>query len=103
MTELPIPTDEPSTDSAKQPERVHLLDWTTEELANWLVGRGIPKFRAAQIQRWVYQRRAKRFDEMTDLPKDLRLLLDGHFDLFRTATVASQQAADGTEKLLLQL
>ena len=103
MTDLPIATDPPSTDSVKQPERVHLLDWTTEELASWLVGRGIPKFRAAQIQRWVYQRRAKRFDEMTDLPKDLRLLLDGHFDLFRTATAACQQAADGTEKLLLQL
>jgi 23S rRNA (adenine2503-C2)-methyltransferase len=40
---------------------------------------------------------------MTDLPKDLRLLLDQNFDLFRTSTAAHQQAADGTDKLLLQL
>jgi len=90
-------------EAPKDSERAFLLDWTTEELANWLVARGLPKFRAAQIQRWIYQRRAKRFDEMTDLPKDLRSMLDQHFDLFRTTTAAHQQANDGTEKLLLQL
>jgi 23S rRNA (adenine2503-C2)-methyltransferase len=103
MSELPIVIDPPSDESEKKSEHAHLLDWTTQELASWLVERGIPKFRSAQIQRWVYQRRAKRFDEMTDLPTDLRMLLDEHFDLFRTTTTTCQQAADGTEKLLLQL
>ncbi|MFM8571418.1 MAG: 23S rRNA (adenine(2503)-C(2))-methyltransferase RlmN [Pirellula sp.] len=103
MTEQPVEIDPAIENSSKDSERDHLLDWTIEQLANWLLERGIPKFRAAQILRWVYQRRAKRFDEMTDLPKDLRLLLDGHFDLFRSTTAAHQQAADGTEKLLLQL
>jgi 23S rRNA (adenine2503-C2)-methyltransferase len=103
MTEQPVEIDPAIENSSKDSERDHLLDWTIEQLANWLVERGIPKFRAAQILRWVYQRRAKRFDEMTDLPKELRLLLDGHFDLFRSTTAAHQQAADGTEKLLLQL
>ncbi len=93
----------PAISSAKESERVHLLDWTTEELAGWLGAQSIPKFRAAQIQRWIYQRRAKQFEQMTDLPKDLRTLLDEHFDLFRTTTAAHQHAADGTEKLLLQL
>jgi len=100
------PTDETQVtdiDASQPPERAYLLDWTTEELSSWLVARGLPKFRASQIQRWIYQRRAKRFDEMTDLPKDLRSLLDEHFDLFRTTTAVHQQAADGTEKLLLQL
>lgn len=100
------PTDETQVtdiDASQPSERAYLLDWTTEELSSWLVSRGLPKFRASQIQRWIYQRRAKRFDEMTDLPKDLRLLLDEHFDLFRTTTAVHQQAADGTEKLLLQL
>lgn len=100
------PTDETQVtdiDASQPSERAYLLDWTTEELSSWLVARGLPKFRASQIQRWIYQRRARRFDEMTDLPKDLRLLLDEHFDLFRTTTAVHQQAADGTEKLLLQL
>ena len=101
-SELPA-IELPAISSAKESERVHLLDWTTEELAGWLGARSIPKFRAAQIQRWIYQRRAKQFEQMTDLPKDLRTLLDEHFDLFRTTTAAHQHAADGTEKLLLQL
>ncbi len=101
-SELPA-IELPAISSAKESERVHVLDWTTEELAGWLGARSIPKFRAAQIQRWIYQRRAKQFEQMTDLPKDLRTLLDEHFDLFRTTTAAHQHAADGTEKLLLQL
>jgi 23S rRNA (adenine2503-C2)-methyltransferase len=103
MTDPTDQTQATGIDATQPSERAYLLDWTTEELSSWLVARGLPKFRAAQIQRWIYQRRAKRFDEMTDLPKDLRLLLDQHFDLFRTTTAVHQQAADGTEKLLLQL
>lgn len=86
-----------------EPERSHLLDMSSEGLTAWLVERGWPKFRSAQIQRWINQRRAKRFEDMTDLPKDLRKQLDTHFDLFRTTLVAHQHANDGTEKLLLQL
>jgi 23S rRNA (adenine2503-C2)-methyltransferase len=103
MTDPTDQTQATDIDASQPSERAYLLDWTTEELSRWLVARGLPKFRASQIQRWIYQRRAKRFDEMTDLPKDLRLLLDEHFDLFRTTTAVHQQAADGTEKLLLQL
>lgn len=103
MSDQPQAIPSEAIETVRESERVFLLDWTTEELAAWLVSRGVPKFRAAQIQKWVYQRRAKRFEEMTDLPKGLRVLLDEHFDLFRTTTAAHQQAADGTEKLLLQL
>ncbi|MFN6401307.1 MAG: 23S rRNA (adenine(2503)-C(2))-methyltransferase RlmN [Planctomycetota bacterium] len=100
----PTPADpNPIHSPEKEVTREYLLDWDTEQLAQWLVAKGFPKFRASQIQKWVFQRRASRFDQMTDLPKDLRLLLDQNFDLFRTSTAAHQQAADGTEKLLLQL
>lgn len=103
MTDQPEDHDPQNSQVPTEKERAFLLDLTTEEIANWLIERKIPKFRAAQIQRWVYQRRAKRFEDMTDLPKDLRSLLDQHFDLFRSTTAAHQHAADGTEKLLLQL
>ena len=35
--------------------------------------RGLQKFRAAQVYRWLHQRGATSFDEMTDLSKDLRV------------------------------
>ena len=37
--------------------------------------RGLQKFRAAQVYRWLHQRGATSFDEMTDLSKDLRVAL----------------------------
>lgn len=84
-------------------ELVHLLDWDTARLTEWLAERGWPKFRAGQIERWVYQKRAESFEAMTDLPKELRQQLAGAFEIFRSTTAAHQQSSDGTEKLLLQL
>ena len=37
--------------------------------------RGLQNFRAAQVYRWLHQRGATSFDEMTDLSKDLRVAL----------------------------
>ena len=34
--------------------------------------RGLQKFRAAQVSRWLHQRGAASFDKKTDLSKDLR-------------------------------
>lgn len=84
-------------------ERVAILDWTMPQLTQWLADRSFPKFRAGQIFRWIYQRRAQSFEQMTDLPKDLRKQLDSAFEIFRSTTAAHQHSSDGTEKLLLQL
>jgi len=84
-------------------ERIPILDWSMSELTQWLVERSFPKFRAGQIFRWIYKRRANKFEQMTDLPKDLRTQLDVAFEIFRSTTAAHQHSSDGTEKLLLQL
>jgi 23S rRNA (adenine2503-C2)-methyltransferase len=80
-----------------------ILEWTQTQLVDWLQERTWPKFRAAQILRWIYQRRVDSFEQMTDLPKPLRTALSDAFEIFRSTTAAHQNAADGTEKLLLQL
>ena len=36
---------------------------------SWLAERGQPAFRAAQIRKWVFERRAESFEAMSDLPK----------------------------------
>jgi 23S rRNA (adenine2503-C2)-methyltransferase len=80
----------------------HLLDTTDDELKQWLEERGLPKYRAAQIRRWAYTGRAGSFDDMTDLPRELREKLAAEFTLFTGKIVAHKQADDGTEKLLLE-
>ena len=82
---------------------LHLLELTQEQLRDWLAERGLPEYRAAQIRKWVFAGRAGDFADMTDLPKPLRSLLAEHFRLWSTTVAHHQRAADGTEKLLLQL
>jgi len=64
---------------------------------------GQPRFRTAQLLRWLYARAARSYDEMTDLPADLRALLSEHAPLTRPSIVEKQSSADGTRKYLLEL
>jgi 23S rRNA (adenine2503-C2)-methyltransferase len=82
---------------------LHLLDQLSEPLRAWLAERKLPAYRAAQIQRWLFEKRAGSFDEMTDLPGTLRDQLSATFQVWTTAIAAHRQADDGTEKLLLEL
>ncbi|MCH5377750.1 MAG: 23S rRNA (adenine(2503)-C(2))-methyltransferase RlmN [Planctomycetes bacterium] len=81
----------------------HLLDPDSRTLDEWLLGRGQPAFRSRQIRKWLFDKRAAGFDEMTDLPQRLREELASDFTLWTTRIARHQQASDGTEKLLLQL
>ena len=77
---------------------------TLQELAAWLKEQGEPAFRAGQIFRWLHQRGASDFEEMSDLPKPLRQKL-AQTCLLALPTVARKQvsAQDGTIKYLWRL
>jgi 23S rRNA (adenine2503-C2)-methyltransferase len=82
---------------------MHLLDELTEGLGLWLAAEGEPRFRRAQIQKWLLAGRAEDFEMMTDLPKSLREKLGGHFHIWSSSIAKRHQASDGTDKILLQL
>jgi len=81
----------------------NLLELTADALADWFAGRGLPGYRAAQLRRWLFQKRADRFDQMTDLPKALRDDLAAEFRIWTTRVARHRASRDGTEKLLLEL
>ena len=81
----------------------HLLDSMDPLLVSWLEGRGQAAYRAGQIRRWLFDRRAADFAEMTDLPQSLRGALAEDFALWSSTIVRHTRADDGTEKLLLSL
>ena len=81
----------------------HILEPDPQVLAAWLTEHGAPAYRAGQIRRWLFERRADTFDDMTDLPKELRAALAGDFTIWTTKITKHHRAADGTEKLLLEL
>ena len=76
---------------------------TPEELAAWLKELGEPAFRAGQVFQWLY-RGVTSFEEMTNLPKALRLRLEETALLTPPAVARKQVSAqDGTIKYLWRL
>lgn len=81
---------------------LHLLDRSPTDIAAWVVEQGLPKYRTAQLLRWIYDKRAASFEAMSDLPKAMRGVLAQQFQLWSSTVVAHKHAGDGTEKLLLE-
>ncbi|WP_425393869.1 23S rRNA (adenine(2503)-C(2))-methyltransferase RlmN [Caryophanon latum] len=74
-----------------------------EELQAWLENNGEKKFRAAQVFEWLYVKRVKNYDDMTNIPKALRDKLAENFLLTTLSTIVKQESQDGTIKFLFQL
>ncbi|MFQ3673838.1 MAG: radical SAM protein [Aggregatilineales bacterium] len=75
------------------------LQGMTQLLTSW----GEPAFRAKQLYEWVYTKRARSFDEMTNLPSALRRRLSDETTLGTLKLVTEQRSHDGTLKRLYQL
>lgn len=63
---------------------------------------GQPAYRAQQVFRWLHQRGVRRFEEMTDLSKDLRETLEAHATCAPMEIAKVERAADGTRKYALR-
>lgn len=63
---------------------------------------GEKPFRARQVLKWIHQRNATRFDEMTDLSKNLRAQLDEIASVELPELVSEQRSTDGTIKWLFE-
>ncbi|MBI5690960.1 MAG: 23S rRNA (adenine(2503)-C(2))-methyltransferase RlmN [Verrucomicrobia bacterium] len=85
------------------PDRPALTGETLDSLTERLRALGEPAFRGRQILDWVYKKRARTWDDMTNLPKALRQRLADSFDLMPAALVLNRQSEDVTDKLLLEL
>jgi 23S rRNA (adenine2503-C2)-methyltransferase len=82
---------------------VNLLDLDLEALAAYCEGLGEKRFRAVQLFRWIHQRGAAKFDEMTDLARSLRSRLQGAAAIRGLPVLAEHRSADGTVKWLFDV
>ena len=73
------------------------------ELEHELEARGIPRFHAGQLYRWIFKRGVTDFDLMTDLSKALRARLREEFALTTPEVVSDELSSDGTRKFVLRL
>ncbi|MBO4535898.1 MAG: 23S rRNA (adenine(2503)-C(2))-methyltransferase RlmN [Bacteroidales bacterium] len=77
-----------------------LLGKTLSELQAVAAAAGLPPYGGGQLAQWLYVRRARTFDEMTNLSKAARAALAETYDFGRISPVQSFTSNDGTRKYL---
>ncbi len=82
---------------------VNLLDFDLEGLAAFCAELGEKRFRATQLFRWIHQKGATRFDQMSDLARSLRDKLGGVARIQGLPVLSQQISADGTIKWLFDV
>jgi 23S rRNA (adenine2503-C2)-methyltransferase len=81
----------------------NLLDYDLEGLAAFCERLGEKRFRATQLFRWIHQKGASQFDDMSDLAKSLREKLKTSAQIQAPHVISQHISADGTIKWLFDV
>lgn len=81
-------------------EKKKLLGMTLCELKAVATEVGLPAFAAKQIMQWLYNKRVRSIDEMTNLSLKSRAILAEHYTIGCVPPSDVQQSIDGTAKYL---
>ncbi len=91
---------------AAMAEKPSLIGLSRAEMGEALVAIGVPerqiKMRVAQLWHWLYVRGVSDFADMLNISRDMRELLDRHFNIARPEIVEEQTSNDGTRKWLFR-
>ncbi|MBZ9532766.1 23S rRNA (adenine(2503)-C(2))-methyltransferase RlmN [Cytobacillus oceanisediminis] len=87
----------------EEPTIPSIYSMQLQELKDWLTEHNEKAFRADQIFEWLYKKRVTSFEDMSNLSKNLRLLLQEHFTITTLNTLIQQTSNDGTIKFLFEL
>jgi len=83
-------------------QRINLVGRTSAEIAELVAPHVDRPFRGRQVARWIVERNASSFLEMTDLSKQLRAELERRFAIEEPEPVDIVQSADGSSKYLVR-
>ena len=83
--------------------QLDLAELDQPELEAALDARGVERFHARQLYRWVYRRGVTQFDLMTDLSRPLRTRLQDELTISTPRIVSDETSVDGTRKFVLEL
>lgn len=81
-------------------EKKKLLGMTLGELKAVATEVGLPAFAAKQIMQWLYNKRVRSIDEMTNLSLKSRAILAEHYTIGCVPPSDEQKSIDGTAKYL---
>jgi 23S rRNA (adenine2503-C2)-methyltransferase len=84
-------------------KQTNIRDFTPEELQSWFRDQGEPAFRVKQLQEWLWQKAATSFEEMSNLPLQLREKLKANFTIPAVQLAEKQISNDRTIKNAFRL
>jgi 23S rRNA (adenine2503-C2)-methyltransferase len=82
---------------------VNLLAFDHDALVAYCEQLGEKRFRATQLFRWIHQRGAREFEQMTDLARSLRDKLAAQAEVRPLPVISEHESADGTVKWLFDV
>ena len=84
-------------------EKKDIRNTSVGDLQKFCEDHKLPKFRAKQVQEWLWKKKAVSFDEMSSLSKPMRDLFANHFIINAVKIHKGERSLDGTIKYSLQL
>ncbi|WP_206512878.1 23S rRNA (adenine(2503)-C(2))-methyltransferase RlmN [Flagellimonas beolgyonensis] len=76
---------------------------TKNQLRDFFVSQGDKAFRGNQVYEWLWQKSAHSFDEMTNISKETRQMLEDNFVINHIRVDQMQRSSDGTIKNAVRL
>jgi len=86
-----------------QIEKKDIRALTKEQLRNFFVANGDKSFRGNQVYEWLWQKRAHTFEDMTNVSKETRAMLEANFVINHIKVDTLQRSEDGTVKKAVRL
>lgn len=84
-------------------EKKDIRALTKEELRNFFVANGNKAFRGNQVYEWLWSKGAHSFEDMTNVSKTTREMLENHFVINHIKVDTMQRSEDGTVKNAVRL
>ena len=86
-----------------QTEKKDIRSLTKEQLRDFFVANNDKSFRGNQVYEWLWSKGAHNFDDMTNLSKTTRNILDNNFVINHIKVDLMQRSEDGTVKNAVRL
>ena len=86
-----------------QIEKKDIRALTKEQLRDFFTTNGDKAFRGNQVYEWLWQKRAHTFEDMTNISKETRAMLEANFVINHIKVDTMQRSSDGTVKNAVRL
>ena len=83
--------------------KIDIRSLSEDKLCEFFVKKGFESYRGKQVYEWIWKKSSHTFGNMTNISKDLRLMLDENFVINHIEVDKIQKSSDGTIKNAVKL